>query len=79
VHTYASTAAYMCQGQTSFSIDPDAANNHWGSLDGFSGDVCLNFDTSLFEVWDPSNQLCAELSFKLLYEICRIVEYDAEN
>jgi len=31
VHTYGSTAAYMCQGQTSFSIDPDAANNHWGS------------------------------------------------
>jgi len=31
VHAYGSTAAYMCQGTTSFSIDPDAANNHWGS------------------------------------------------
>lgn len=31
VHTYASTAAYMCQGSTSFSIDPDVAHNHWGS------------------------------------------------
>jgi FkbM family methyltransferase len=31
LHAYGSTAAYMCQGTTSFSIDPDAANNHWGS------------------------------------------------
>lgn len=31
VHAYGATAAYMCQGTTSFSIDPDAANNHWGS------------------------------------------------
>jgi len=31
VHNYASTAAYMCQGKTTFSIDPDAAHNHWGS------------------------------------------------
>lgn len=31
VHSYSSTAAYMCQGRTSFSIDPDAAHNHWGS------------------------------------------------
>jgi len=31
VHAYGSTAAYMCQGTTSFSIDPDATNNHWGS------------------------------------------------
>jgi len=31
VHTYGSTAAYMCQGTTSFSIDPDVAHNHWGS------------------------------------------------
>jgi FkbM family methyltransferase len=31
VHAYGSTAAYMCQGTTSFSIDPDSANNHWGS------------------------------------------------
>jgi len=31
VHNFAATAAYCCAGQTSFSIDPDAANNHWGS------------------------------------------------
>lgn len=31
VHVYASTAAYMCQGSTTFNIDPDAAHNHWGS------------------------------------------------
>mmetsp|Transcript_31452 Transcript_31452/g.50447 ORF Transcript_31452/g.50447 Transcript_31452/m.50447 type:complete len:256 (-) Transcript_31452:123-890(-) len=31
VHAYSSTAAYMCQGTTSFSIDPDPAHNHWGS------------------------------------------------
>lgn len=31
VHNYASTAAYMCQGKTTFSIDPDVAHNHWGS------------------------------------------------
>lgn len=31
VHAYGSTAAYMCQGTTSFSIDPDASHNHWGS------------------------------------------------
>lgn len=31
VHTYASTAAYMCQAQTTFSIDPNATHNHWGS------------------------------------------------
>lgn len=31
VHVYASTAAYCCAGQTSFSIDPDVSHNHWGS------------------------------------------------
>lgn len=31
VHTFSSTAAYMCQATTTFSIDPDAAHNHWGS------------------------------------------------
>jgi FkbM family methyltransferase len=31
VHAYSSTAAYMCPGTTSFSIDPDVAHNHWGS------------------------------------------------
>jgi FkbM family methyltransferase len=31
VHAHGSTAAYSCQGQTSFSIDPDAGHNHWGS------------------------------------------------
>jgi len=31
VHVFASTAAYCCAGQTSFSIDPDAGHNHWGS------------------------------------------------
>merc|ERR1719149_105195 len=31
VHNFAATAAYCCAGTTSFSIDPDAANNHWGS------------------------------------------------
>lgn len=31
VHAFGSTAAYTCQGQTSFSIDPDVAHNHWGS------------------------------------------------
>jgi FkbM family methyltransferase len=31
VHSMAATAAYTCQGSTSFSIDPDTAHNHWGS------------------------------------------------
>lgn len=31
VHAHSATAAYVCDGSTSFSIDPDAANNHWGS------------------------------------------------
>jgi len=31
VHAYPATAAYCCVGQTSFSIDPDVAHNHWGS------------------------------------------------
>mmetsp|Transcript_72373 Transcript_72373/g.132466 ORF Transcript_72373/g.132466 Transcript_72373/m.132466 type:complete len:272 (+) Transcript_72373:50-865(+) len=31
VHSLGSTAAYSCQGQTSFSIDPDVKHNHWGS------------------------------------------------
>jgi FkbM family methyltransferase len=28
---FAATAAYSCKGTTSFSIDPDAGHNHWGS------------------------------------------------
>jgi len=31
VHSMASTAAFMCQGQTSFFIDADPTHNHWGS------------------------------------------------
>eukprot|EP00419_Tripos_fusus_P015725 CAMPEP_0172731968 /NCGR_PEP_ID=MMETSP1074-20121228/103046_1 /TAXON_ID=2916 /ORGANISM="Ceratium fusus, Strain PA161109" /LENGTH=255 /DNA_ID=CAMNT_0013560133 /DNA_START=1 /DNA_END=768 /DNA_ORIENTATION=- len=31
VHPLGSTAAYMCRGTTSFSIDPDVAHNRWGS------------------------------------------------
>jgi len=31
VHQMGATAAYMCQGTTSFSIDPDVAHNRWGS------------------------------------------------
>jgi len=31
VHPYGGTAAYTCVGSTSFSIDPDTKNNHWGS------------------------------------------------
>jgi len=31
VQSFTSTAAYMCEGKTSFSIDPDEAHNHWGS------------------------------------------------
>lgn len=31
VHNYAATAAYMCQGQTSFTIDADPTHNHWAS------------------------------------------------
>lgn len=31
LQTFGGTAAYMCAGSTSFSIDPDGTNNHWGS------------------------------------------------
>lgn len=31
VHVLSSTAAYTCAGQTSFYIDADPTNNHWGS------------------------------------------------
>jgi FkbM family methyltransferase len=31
VHSMASTAAFMCQGETSFFIDADPTHNHWGS------------------------------------------------
>jgi FkbM family methyltransferase len=31
VHELGATAAYMCKGTTSFSIDPDVAHNRWGS------------------------------------------------
>merc|ERR1719253_1091517 len=31
VHEYSATAAYMCQGQTSFAIDADPTHNHWAS------------------------------------------------
>jgi len=31
VHAMGSTAAYVCEGTTSFYIDTNAANNHWGS------------------------------------------------
>jgi len=31
VHQLGATAAYMCKGTTSFSIDPDVAHNRWGS------------------------------------------------
>lgn len=31
VHVYGETAAYVCQGSVSFSIDPDPSHNHWGS------------------------------------------------
>lgn len=31
VHSMASTAAYTCDGTTTFSIDPDVAHDHWGS------------------------------------------------
>jgi len=31
VHSLASTAAYTCDGTTTFSIDPDVAHDHWGS------------------------------------------------
>ena len=34
-------------------------------LNGFSGDVFLNFDPDLFEHWDLFNQLRAELSLHL--------------
>jgi FkbM family methyltransferase len=31
VHALASTAAFTCEGQTSFYIDTDPTHNHWGS------------------------------------------------
>lgn len=31
VHAFGATAAYMCQGITSFSVDPNSTHNHWGS------------------------------------------------
>jgi FkbM family methyltransferase len=31
VHSLSSTAAFTCQGQTSFFIDTDPTHNHWGS------------------------------------------------
>jgi FkbM family methyltransferase len=40
VHSFASTAAFTCQGQTSFFIDTDPTHNHWGSsMSGSSPDV----------------------------------------
>lgn len=41
VHSYGSTAAYSCQGSTSFSIDPDVKHNRWGSSmkRSFGGDT----------------------------------------
>jgi hypothetical protein len=48
-------------------------------LDYFSGDVFFNFDPGIFEVWDPSNQLRAELSFTSLLDVLTNVAYAFEN
>ena len=48
-------------------------------LNGFSGDVFLNFDSVFFELWDPSDELRAELSFNLPLIFLRMVEGELEN
>jgi len=49
VHTFASTAAYMCEGNTSFWIDPDVTHNHWGST--------MDFQEHTAEDWSHMNDL----------------------
>jgi hypothetical protein len=48
-------------------------------LIGFSGDVFFNIYPVLCEVWDPSNQLRAECSFKLPLKLLKMVAYDVKN
>eukprot|EP00930_Biecheleria_cincta_P075313 TRINITY_DN6247_c0_g1_i1.p1 TRINITY_DN6247_c0_g1~~TRINITY_DN6247_c0_g1_i1.p1 ORF type:complete len:252 (+),score=54.50 TRINITY_DN6247_c0_g1_i1:35-790(+) len=47
VHSMASTAAYTCDGTTTFSIDPDVAHDHWGSSmeHSFTGSKQYTVDT----------------------------------
>jgi hypothetical protein len=53
---------------------------HWNNwLIVFSGDVFFNFDPGPFEVWDPSNQLRAEIPFNLPQELLKLVAYDVDN
>jgi FkbM family methyltransferase len=48
VHVYASTAAFTCQGQTSFYIDADPTHNHWGSsMSSGSPDVVKSGQTKV--------------------------------
>ena len=50
-----------------------------GVLVSFSGDVCLNIDSRIFDFWDPSNQLRAELSLNLPSTLLKMVAYGMEN
>jgi hypothetical protein len=49
------------------------------SLNGFSGDVFLNIDPGLFEVWESSNQLRAELSLNLPFISLKMAECEVDN
>jgi hypothetical protein len=39
----------------------------------------FNFDSVFFEVWDPSNQLRAELCLNLLLGLLKMVAYELGN
>ena len=39
----------------------------------------FNFDSGIFQVWDPSKQLRAEVSLNMLKEFLNVVEYDVES
>jgi len=76
IHPLAGTAAYMCQGQTSFSIDPDVAHNRWGSS------MVRHFDGSAVVTVPTLNvvQLVAENTIPGDYVILKVdiegAEYD---
>jgi hypothetical protein len=48
-------------------------------FNGFSGDVFLNIDPGIFQVWDPSNQLQADMSSNLPLKLLKKVACELEN
>ena len=58
---------------------PEWSPVHLTSLVGFAGDALFNIDVGIFEVWDPSNQLRAEISFNLLQKVLEMVAYELAN